>query len=107
MFTRGHVSHDYTEHTPAPVSMPSVMALRQVGASNTPGKNVTAVVPISRPVSAPSPDCGAPFYSAESYNNPSVRFIYGGRMALHLPRNGVEADITDPNTWQREYRFDG
>ncbi len=106
MFTRGNVTHDYTSHTPKHVRTPSVLALRSVGIAGA-GKNVVAVVPLSRPNSSPSPDCGAPFYSASSYENPSVQMVYGGTMPLHLPRSWVEADISDPNTWQREYRFDG
>jgi|SRR5262245_7407622 len=104
MFTRGSVSHDYTPSFPKRVRTPAVMAVRPMGVAG-PGKNVTGVVPVSRPNSSPSPDQGAPFYSAESYDTAAVQFIYGGVMPLHMPRAGVEADLTDPNTWQRPYRF--
>src|SRR5262245_62680315 len=57
----------YTPSFPKRVRTPAVMAVRPMGVAG-PGKNVTGVVPVSRPNSSPSPDQGAPFYSAESYD---------------------------------------
>lgn len=103
MFTRGIVSHDYTSDMPAPVNVPGSIQLRPAGLG-TQG-NVTAAMPLSRPNSSPSPDNGAPFYSADSYRYRPNQLQRSGAMALtpSAPRQAM--DPLDKNTWQRPYIF--
>lgn len=103
MMTRELLQHDYTSKTPASVSVPGTIQLRQAGVGNQ--KNITAAMPISRPNSSPSPDGGAPFYSAGSYTYRPNQLQRGGAMALTPQAPHLEMDPSDQGTWQRPYRF--
>lgn len=103
MLTRQFVQHDYTPGVPPPVQVPGSISLRPAGLG-TQG-NVTAAMPISRPNSSPSPDGGAPFYSAGSYQYRPNALQRGGAMALTPSAPKMAMDPLDKNTWQRSYLF--
>lgn len=103
MLTRGFVSHDYDNTMPAPVRVPGSIQVRPAGLG-TQG-NTTAAMPISRPNSSPSPDNGAPFYSAGTYRYRNAPMLRGGTMALTPTAPRKAMDPLDRSTWQRPYLF--
>lgn len=103
MLTRGFVNHDYNPNTPAAVNVPGSIQLRQAG-TGTQG-NVTAAMPLSRPNSSPSPDQGAPFYTAGNYQYRPNQLQRGGAMALIPSAPRVAMDPLDKSTWRRPYLF--
>lgn len=102
MYTRGIPQSAYASLTPAHTNIPGAMVIRPTGAVNS-NKNIVAVMPIARPNSSPS-GIGAPFYIT-GYQYPGNAMQRGGSMSLSPSRPRVETDLTDPTTWQRDYRF--
>jgi hypothetical protein len=103
MLTRTMVVHDFQPEMPQPTNTPGVIQLRQAGVGTQ--KNITAAMPIVRPNSSPSPDQGAPFYSAGSYQYKANQLQRGGQMALTPQAPRVAMDPLDKSTWQRSYLF--
>lgn len=102
MYTRGIPQQSYAQLTPTPVNIPGAMVTRPAGAVNS-NKNIVTVMPIARPNSSPS-GIGAPFYIT-GYNPPGGTIQRGGTLPVSPAKPRVEADLTDPTTWQRQYRF--
>jgi hypothetical protein len=107
-FTRGALTHQYY---PAPVATIRTAGAIRVSArlnnSNPWMRGVPMVWPIMRPSTAPNPN-GAPFYlTGYAFPGQIIRGGGGGgggsTLRMNPPRR--EMDPSDPNTWQREYRF--
>ena|ERR1700759_4623340 len=103
MLTRGFVNHDFNPQTPAPVNTPGAIAVRPAGLGVQ--GNVEAAMPIVRPNSSPSPQQGAPFYSAGNYRYPNNTLVRGGTQALTPTAPRMAMDPLDKSTWQRPYSF--
>jgi hypothetical protein len=103
MLTRGVPVHQYTSAIPAAVNTPGAYVDRPVGAFNS-RKNVVARMAIARPNSSPAPE-GAPWYLGGSHG--MVGMQRGGVGSFTPAKPRLEADPSDPTTWQRQYRFNG
>lgn len=101
-FTRGALTHAYY---PAPVTttrMPgAVKVTMRPTNQNSWQQGIPQVWPIARPVTAPAAN-GAPFYVNGDVVNKLIR---GGMFSFSPLKPNREMDPSDPNTWQRDYRF--
>lgn len=104
MFTRLSVSHQMDPQVPQPVNTPGALSERPVGAFNARKPSITAMMPLARPNSSPSPN-GAPFYLGDAYCPCDNILIRGGSTTLSPSRPSLEMDPSDQLSWQREYRF--
>jgi hypothetical protein len=97
MFTRGLVSHQYS---PTPLVQVESAGLVRTATTN----GVAQTWAISRPVSAPHDGLAPPLHVVENtrHNGGLQR---GGFVGLSPARPRIEADPSDSETWQREYRF--
>lgn len=98
MYTRG------TNHyTAAP--LPYVPQMQREGHVRVKTINgITQTWAVSRPLNSPHPN-GAPFYIDDGYCQ--YEMVRGGQFAISPARPRVEADLTDPSTWQRKYVLTG
>lgn len=102
MYTRGVPQQAYGALSPTPVNIPGAMVTRPAGGINS-NYNIVTVMPIARPNSSPS-GIAAPFY-VTGYDRPNGVLARGGALPVSPTKPRVETDLTDPTTWQREYRF--
>ena len=104
MLTRKGIVHDYdSTGIPPAINTPGVIQMRQAGVGTQ--SAISAAMPITRPNSSPSPDNGAPFYSAASYAPMANQLHRGGAMALTPSAPNMAMDPSDQSTWQRAYLF--
>jgi hypothetical protein len=101
-FTRGTPAPAYTSTAPRHVNTPGALVTRPTGAFNS-NKNIVAVMPTARPNSSPAPD-GAPYYLSGG-DRPNGALLRGGTIGISPSKPRVETDLTDPTSWQRQYRF--
>lgn len=101
-FTRGALVHQYY---PAPVytvrTPGAIRVSMRLNNSNPWTQGIPQVWPVTRPSTAPMPN-GAPFYINGYPINSLQRASSPG---LRLPPVVREMDPSNPDTWQRDYRF--
>jgi hypothetical protein len=100
MLTRGEVHHQYY---PAPCTTVRTPGAVRVNSArpNMWTKQIPQVWPIMRPSTAPNPN-GAPFYVT---GYPQYDIHRAGAFPLHLTQPNNQMDPSNPDTWQRAYRF--
>lgn len=101
-FTRGSLTHAYYPAPATTVRLPGAVKVSMRDTNSNPWqKGIPQIWPIARPVTAPSAS-GAPFYLS---GDTTYTIARGGTMRFVPPYPNREMDPTDPNTWQRPYRF--
>jgi len=101
MLTRGPVTHQYYPAPMTTIELPGAVRVTTKGQSGATAQNVIQTWAVARPVSSPNPN-GAPFYVQGDAANPLYR---GGVVPLRPAKPRVEMDPSNPETWQRDYRF--
>lgn len=84
---------------PLPVGQTTIPGVIKVATAN----NIEQTWAIARPVSAPDSG-GAPYYIAQNLI-PQGGLVRGGAMPLTPSQPNLEADPSNPTTWQRAYVF--
>jgi hypothetical protein len=99
MLTRGHFAPAYSSQVPPPVIRSGVVKVES-------HKGIPQTWAVSRPTAAPSPH-GAPLYLGLSPYQyaPHNHLVRGTGFELGMAVPKLEADPSDPTTWQRPYRF--
>jgi hypothetical protein len=99
MLTRGHFAPAYSSRQPTPVVAPGVVKVEK-------HKGIVQTWAVARPTSSPSPH-GAPLYLGLSPYQyaPRNELVRGTGFVMGMGKPALEADPSDPTTWQRQYRF--
>lgn len=103
MLTRGETHRTYQNRVPQRVMNPGFVKITKPGGTNT-NSNVVQTWAIARPGSSPGVE-GAPFYLTTYRYPPNSLIRSGASEPLNLTQPNLEMDPTNPNTWQRQYRF--
>lgn len=100
MFTRGlsgPMVHAYNPYPPTMFQREGALRVATVD-------GITQTWAIAHPVACPDPE-GAPFYIQDHVPDSGNHVIRTGVVNLSPARPNVEMDPSDPDTWQRPYRF--